>query len=49
MEKDVMKCEKIKLQGRSIRFNFVAVRVDENPAILEQPDTFDIKYFEFLY
>ena len=31
------------------RFQFLAKRVGENTGILKQPDTFEIKYTEFLY
>ena len=31
------------------RFQFLAVRVDGNAAILGQPEAFEMKYIEFLY
>ena len=37
------------LQGCSIRFQFLAIRVDRNTAISGQLEPIDIKYFEFLY
>ena len=34
---------------RQPRFQLLAIRVDENAAILGHPDVFEIKYIEFLY
>ena len=43
------KVNKNELQSHSRRFQFLAIKINRNAAFLGQPETFDKKYFEYLY